>query len=214
MLLLILKPDVLLNVSHDALPPNPRSHTAPLVTLTDLGLSRRIPAPPASPLLTTRCGSEDYAAPEILLGQPYDGRATDAWALGVLLYALMEGRLPFDPPPGGVRGAARSRGRTAHRVARCEWGWWKFGDDDGEWSDEKLEQDPKAELWLGARTIVEGLLKKVTRGRLSLEAVAESEWVKGGIEVDGGLLGHPADDLISDKSVAELPDVEGGAEER
>ncbi|KAK0948739.1 hypothetical protein LTR91_027006, partial [Friedmanniomyces endolithicus] len=75
-------------------------HSRPVITLTDLGLSRRIPEPPESPLLTTRCGSEDYAAPEILLGQAYDGRQTDGWALGVLLYALMEGRLPFDAPPG------------------------------------------------------------------------------------------------------------------
>lgn len=68
---------------------DPTSFPEPIVTLTDLGLGRRIPDPPESPLLTTRCGSEDYAAPEILLGQPYDGRHTDAWALGVLLYALM-----------------------------------------------------------------------------------------------------------------------------
>ncbi|KAI7350601.1 Pkinase-domain-containing protein [Hortaea werneckii] len=49
---------------------DPRRFSHPLVTLTDLGLSRRVPQPPESPLLTTRCGSEDYAAPEILLGQP------------------------------------------------------------------------------------------------------------------------------------------------
>ncbi|KAL7776450.1 hypothetical protein CFE70_006866 [Pyrenophora teres f. teres 0-1] len=93
--------NVLLNIPVSTVPllNHPQSHPHALATLTDLGLSRRIPAPPESPLLTTRCGSEDYAAPEILLGQPYDGRATDAWALGVLLYALMEGRLPFDPPP-------------------------------------------------------------------------------------------------------------------
>lgn len=83
---------------------------------------------PESPLLTTRCGSEDYAAPEILLGQPYDGRFTDAWALGVLLYALMEGRLPFDAPPNKPE-----RSRNTHRIARCDWIWCRFGDEDGEW---------------------------------------------------------------------------------
>ncbi|KAK4957002.1 hypothetical protein LTR66_013281, partial [Elasticomyces elasticus] len=63
--------NVLVNLRPHQLAPltEPATHPTPLLTLTDLGLSRRIPAPPASPLLTTRCGSEDYAAPEILLGQ-------------------------------------------------------------------------------------------------------------------------------------------------
>lgn len=170
--------DILLNIPISSVPllEKPQSHPYPIATLTDLGLSRRIPAPPESPLLTTRCGSEDYAAPEILLGQPYDGRSTDAWALGVLLYALMEGRLPFDPPPGKA-----GRTRAAHRIARCDWGWVKFGDEDGEWDAEKGKE------WAGARGIVESLLKKVSRGRKSLEDIEKTDWVKQGIQVDGGL---------------------------
>ncbi len=39
-----------------------RSVRRTLVTLADMGLSRRMPEPPESPLLSTRCGSEDYAA--------------------------------------------------------------------------------------------------------------------------------------------------------
>lgn len=162
---------------------DPQSHPHALTTLTDLGLSRRIPAPPASPLLTTRCGSEDYAAPEILLGQPYDGRATDAWALGVLLYALIEGRLPFDPPPG----KPASRSRAAHRIARCDWVWCRFGDDDGEWDAEKAGAGEAG--WGGARLVVEALLKKVSRGRKGLEEIERMEWVRGGVRVEGGLRG-------------------------
>ncbi|KAF2852683.1 kinase-like protein [Plenodomus tracheiphilus IPT5] len=180
--------NVLLNIPISTVPSlsNPQAHPHALATLTDLGLSRRIPAPPESPLLTTRCGSEDYAAPEILLGQPYDGRATDAWALGVLLYALMEGRLPFDPPPG----KPASRSRAAHRIARCDWVWCKFGDEDGEWDDSKGGE------WKGAQEIVEGLLKKVSRGRKSLEEVERSEWVKGGILVEGGLRFRDEDGVV------------------
>ncbi|KAF2791237.1 kinase-like protein [Melanomma pulvis-pyrius CBS 109.77] len=171
--------NVLLNIPIATVPllKYPQSHPYPIATLTDLGLSRRIPAPPESPLLTTRCGSEDYAAPEILLGQPYDGRSTDAWALGVLLYALMEGRLPFDPPPG----KAASRSRAAHRIARCDWMWVKFGDQDGEWDPEKGTE------WEGARECVEGLLKKVSRGRKSLQDIEKTEWVQKGIIVEGGV---------------------------
>lgn len=150
------------------------------VTLTDLGLSRTIPSPPESPLLETRCGSEDYAAPEILMGQPYDGRQTDAWALGVLLYALMEGRLPFDPLPG-VRGdPAVLKARTPHRIARCEWGWVRYGDQDNEWDPEKGKELE------GAKKCVEGLLKRNTR-RTPLSEIRELPWVKDGIQIDGGL---------------------------
>lgn len=171
--------NILLNIPVTALSSlsDPSSHPYALATLTDLGLSRRIPAPPASPLLTTRCGSEDYAAPEILLGQPYDGRATDAWALGVLLYALMEGRLPFDPPPG----TPASRSRPAHRIARCDWAWVRFGDADGEWDAEK------GVGWTGARAVVDALLRKVSRGRKGLEEIEAMDWVQAGLRVEGGL---------------------------
>ena len=154
----------------------PLEHPRPIITLTDLGLSRRIPEPPASPLLTTRCGSEDYAAPEILLGQAYDGRQTDAWALGVLLYALMEGRLPFDAPPGKP-----NRSRNTHRIARCDWIWCRFGNEDGEWDD------ARSQGFEGGREVVEALLKKVRMGRKSLDAVAEMAWISEGIRVEGGL---------------------------
>lgn len=175
--------NVLLNIQPHLLPDladGASCYPHPLVTLGDLGLSRRIPPPPASPLLATRCGSEDYAAPEILLSQPYDGRATDAWALGVLLYALMEGRLPFDAPPN-QKTSMRGRSRAAHRIARCDWMWCQFGDEDGEW-------DPKLGAgWEGARECVEGLLKKVSRGRLSVPQLKELEYVRKGIQVEGGV---------------------------
>ncbi len=156
--------------------PCPPTHPFPLITLTDLGLSRRIPPPPASPLLTTRCGSEDYAAPEILLGQPYDGRQTDVWALGVLLYALVEGRLPFDAPPGKP-----DRSKNTHRIARCDWIWSRFGDDDGEWDADR------GRGWEGPREVVEGCLRKVRMGRVGLEKMAGLEWVRNGVRVEGGL---------------------------
>lgn len=70
----------------------------PTVKLTDFGLAKVIEED--APLLTTRCGSEDYAAPEIILGQPYDGREADIWSLGVVLYALLVGFLPFNTRPG------------------------------------------------------------------------------------------------------------------
>ncbi|KAI6241420.1 Kinase domain protein [Aphelenchoides fujianensis] len=45
--------------------------------------------------LSTSCGSLAYSAPEILLGDAYDAPAVDIWSLGVILYMLVCGRLPF-----------------------------------------------------------------------------------------------------------------------
>lgn len=92
----------------------------------------------------------------------------------------MEGRLPFDAPPGRPE-----RSRNTHRIARCEWIWCRFGNEDGEW-------DPQAERgaagqWEGARVCVEGLLRKVRMGRVALEEVEGMQWVREGIQVPGGL---------------------------
>ena len=152
-----------------------QKYDRPVCVLSDLGLGRDIPRPPESPLLRRRCGSEDYAAPEVLIGQDYDGRSTDAWALGVVLYTLIEHRMPFDPVPG-----SRRKTPISHKIARCEWQWVHYADADGEW-DPDTGRDLEA-----AKDIVEGLIAR-TRNRWSLDKVQHTEWVSNGIQIPGGL---------------------------
>jgi serine/threonine protein kinase len=62
------------------------------VKISDFGLSRF--APPNA-LLGTPCGSPCYASPELLSGRPYDGRTNDVWSVGVVLFAMVTGQLPW-----------------------------------------------------------------------------------------------------------------------
>lgn len=45
--------------------------------------------------LRTACGSPLYSSPEIISGRPYRGPEVDVWALGVILYCLSFGFMPF-----------------------------------------------------------------------------------------------------------------------
>ena len=63
-----------------------------IVKVTDFGFSNSfIPGDK----LNTSCGSLAYSAPEVLLGDAYDAVASDVWSLGVILFMLVVGYLPF-----------------------------------------------------------------------------------------------------------------------
>ncbi|XP_052834981.1 MAP/microtubule affinity-regulating kinase 3-like [Drosophila gunungcola] len=63
------------------------------IKIADFGFSNHF-EPNAQ--LETFCGSPPYAAPELFKGRKYCGPEVDSWSLGVVLYALVSGTLPFD----------------------------------------------------------------------------------------------------------------------
>lgn len=64
------------------------------VKLCDFGFTREYEG--KSSYLQTWCGTVCYSAPEMLKGEKYAGEKVDVWSLGVILYALLCGELPFD----------------------------------------------------------------------------------------------------------------------
>lgn len=67
-------------------------HSPPL-QIADFGLSNLYHG---DEYLQTFCGSPLYASPEIVNGRPYRGPEVDTWSLGVLLYTMVHGTMPFD----------------------------------------------------------------------------------------------------------------------
>eukprot|EP00002_Diphylleia_rotans_P025149 TRINITY_DN4978_c0_g3_i1.p1 TRINITY_DN4978_c0_g3~~TRINITY_DN4978_c0_g3_i1.p1 ORF type:complete len:623 (-),score=138.79 TRINITY_DN4978_c0_g3_i1:916-2784(-) len=63
------------------------------IKIVDFGFSNQVNA---GQLLKTFCGSPAYAAPEMISGREYIGPEVDMWSLGVILFALLCGYLPFD----------------------------------------------------------------------------------------------------------------------
>jgi len=62
--------------------------------LTDFGIATEW----SGEIITMKCGSPQYMAPEILIGNGY-GPEVDMWAIGVVLHVMLCGSLPFYQPP-------------------------------------------------------------------------------------------------------------------
>ena len=65
------------------------------IKIIDFGLSKKVED---QKKLDTFCGSWSYCSPEVAQQNDYDGYANDRWSLGILLFALVSGCLPFDDP--------------------------------------------------------------------------------------------------------------------
>ncbi|KAI8374596.1 kinase-like domain-containing protein [Radiomyces spectabilis] len=129
----------------------------PHLMVADFGLARVVE--PGGPKLTTRCGSDEYAAPEIVQSLPYDGRETDTWALGVILYAMLVGYLPFMYQ--NERGGKLSH--LFHRIIRAEVKW-------------PVVADPTKDISPQAKDVVHRILVRRPEKRIRLQDIDQLPW--------------------------------------
>lgn len=84
------------NIIHrDLKPENLLLDSNKCIKIVDFGLGNTFKM---GALMKTACGSPCYAAPEMIAGKRYYGPAADMWSVGVILFALVCGYLPFDHP--------------------------------------------------------------------------------------------------------------------
>ncbi|XP_073530942.1 testis-specific serine/threonine-protein kinase 1-like [Phyllobates terribilis] len=66
------------------------------IKLSDFGFAKRIDKNHKSILSQTFCGTAAYAAPEVLQRIPYEPKVCDIWSLGVILFIMVSGSMPYD----------------------------------------------------------------------------------------------------------------------
>ncbi|GCC29451.1 hypothetical protein chiPu_0007893 [Chiloscyllium punctatum] len=71
------------------------------IKIVDFGLSNTLKND-SQELLNTQCGSPAYAAPELLAHQKY-GPKVDVWSIGVSMFAMLTGTLPFTVEPFNIK---------------------------------------------------------------------------------------------------------------
>jgi len=122
------------------------------VKLADFNLATRFKQ---NELFTHRCGSEEYTSPEIVTRKAYDPQKTDIWALGIILYAIVVGHLPFYHKDG-------ERVQSMyHRIAMVN---YKFP------SGVEIDKD--------AKNLISAILKYTPQSRATLDQILAHPWLQ------------------------------------
>ncbi|XP_023132113.1 ribosomal protein S6 kinase alpha-4 [Amphiprion ocellaris] len=131
-----------------------------VLKVIDFGFARLCPA--GSAPLQTPCFTLQYAAPELFESAGYD-KACDLWSVGVILYTMLSGQVPFQ---------SEQRGMTSSYAADI---MQKI--KEGDFS---LDGEPWKGVSEDAKELVKGLLTVDPERRLKLSDLKENSWLQGG----------------------------------
>ncbi|XP_047227892.1 serine/threonine-protein kinase NIM1 isoform X1 [Girardinichthys multiradiatus] len=117
------------------------------VKVADLGFSTRVSSRSSS--LDTFCGSPPYAAPELFRDDCYQGPPVDVWAMGVLLFFMVTGTMPF-------------RADTMGKLRRCI-----------------IEASYTIPPWVPGpcQRLIRGILKPVPTERYAIDQMLGCDWL-------------------------------------
>jgi len=131
--------------------------------ITDFGLSRVVG--PTS-FMNTMCGTPQYLAPEVASAKSLPngyGIAVDMWSLGVILYVLLSGRMPFvhpqEMPP-----------ERPPILKQIQEGLYDFSEE--QWSGRSNS----------VRNLIDSLLTVQPERRATAKEVMEHSWMKSLLE--------------------------------
>ena len=131
---------------------------------------------PVDRLLHTTCGTPNYVAPEVLADKGYDGKTADTWSIGVILYVLLAGFLPFDEPT------------MVSLFKKIQSGDYSFPS------------------WFtpGARDLISSILVVDPTQRFTLEQISEHEWFNIGYEDEMSMVDRMAQEPMIEVSESEM----------
>ena len=102
-------------------------------------------------MLNTFCGSPPYAAPELFKDEHYDGPPVDIWAMGIMLYFMVAGVMPF-------------RADTVAKLKKCIL--------DGQYTIPSF-------VSTNCQTLIRNILKSNASERSTVEMINTAPWLKG-----------------------------------
>lgn len=126
------------------------------VKICDFGVSKIIDKACA---INDQCGTPAYIAPEIITNEGYKGFYVDHWSLGVLLYAMLCGTVPF-------KASSMKDLHTLIHKAKYTYPVWV-----------STSIIYIILCSIGAQNLIDGLLKIKPEERLSLPEVLDHAWV-------------------------------------
>ena len=122
------------------------------VKIMDFGLSKILGKKEKS---TDGFGTLTFVSPEVLIRKPYN-KEVDIWSLGVILYLMLSGELPFDDPDDNERNIAKA-----------------IVYQDVKFPSEKFGKRSKSVIEL-----IQRCLTKDPKSRIKVDEIIKSDWIK------------------------------------